>query len=488
MAARSGDGGDGGGRVIPLRLSQVAEATGGEVVSGDPGTTVERLTTDSRDVPPRSLFVALRGENHDGHDHIDEALDAGAIAYLAEHATDRDGAVVVDDTWEAVTELGGWVRHQVDPTVVAVTGSVGKTTTKDLLAAAIGAQRRTVAAQGSYNNELGVPLTCLSTEPDTEVLVVEVGSRGVGHIESLMPIVGPDVSVVTAVAAAHLEMFGDLDTVQRAKAELVEALNSSGTAVLNADDPRVLAMRRRTEASTVTYGRQPEVEVEGSVVEVDVVGEDVHLDRLARARFRARTPWGSADVVLPLAGDQFVGNALAALAVAGSLGVEIGAAADALAEAPISSWRGAVDEVEGTVVINDAYNANPLSVRAALRTLAAVERPSDGRTWAVLGIMAELGPDADDEHAAVGEVVRELGIDRLIAVGEGTAPVLEGAAAAGMPQHARWHVEDAAAALELLRDDARPGDVVLVKGSRVAGLEAVADGLEEHLRGDGGRR
>jgi UDP-N-acetylmuramoyl-tripeptide--D-alanyl-D-alanine ligase len=276
-------------------------------------------------------------------------------------------------------------------------------------------------------------------------------------------------------------MFGDVETIQRAKAELVEALGPEGTAVLNADDPRVLEMHERTTGCVLTYGRDPQVELEGVVREVDITATNVRLDRLARARFQARTPWGSVDVELPLAGDQFVGNALAALAVAGELGVEIEAAGQAIAGASVSSWRGAVEEVAGVVILNDAYNANPLSVRAALRTLTAIDRPEDARTWAVLGVMAELGPGAEDEHRAVGESAQELGVDRVIAVGEGTEAVLDGAAGAGADDRGLWQVGDADGALELIQGQVRSGDVVLLKGSRVAGLEAVAEGLADHL-------
>ncbi|MDP9022114.1 MAG: UDP-N-acetylmuramoyl-tripeptide--D-alanyl-D-alanine ligase [Actinomycetota bacterium] len=456
--------------MIALRLADVATATGGRIA--DPSTadrTVHEVTTDSRDVPERALFVALRGERHDGHDHIAEALDAGAVAYLADRPTPAAApAVLVDDTRRALRDLARAVRERVDPQVVAITGSVGKTTTKDLTAAALRVGRRTVAAPGSYNNEIGVPLTCLAARADTEVLVVEVGSRGVGHIAALMDVVQPDVAIVTAVNAAHLEMFGDVDTVARAKAELVEALSPAGTAILNADDPRVRAMADRTDAQVLTYGRS----------DADVVADDVDLDRLARPRFVARTPWGEASVSLPLAGEHHVSNSLAALAAAGVAGVDVEAAAEALRAAPVSSWRSQVSEAAGVVVLNDAYNANPTSMRAAVAALLRIQGTVAGHSWAVLGLMAEMGETSRDDHRVLGRECAAAGLDRLVVVGSGDAAAIAvGAREAGFAADHLWHVDDADGAVEVVRPRIRAGDVVLVKASRVAGLETVADAL-----------
>lgn len=464
--------------MIPLSIDAIATAVGGATTGPDGAgeTVVTTVTTDSRDVPPASLFVALRGEHHDGHDHIGEALTAGAIAYLAERAVDDHAApgVVVDDTWQALLALGGEVRRRVDPTVLALTGSVGKTTAKDLTAAALGAELPTVAAQGSYNNEVGVPLTCLAVEPGTEALVVEIGARGVGHIAALAPAVAPDVAIVTVVAGVHLEMFGDLETVARAKRELVDSLRPEGTAVLNADDRRVAAMASAAPGRVLTFGVDRDA---------DVVARDVRLDRLARATFTARSPWGEVEVSLPIAGAHHVTNALAALTAAAAVGVGLDAAAAAIGAASVSEWRSAVTEADGLVVLNDAYNANPLSVSAALETLVRVERPGRARTWAVLGVMAELGAGSERAHEEIGELCVERGVDHLVVVGEEAAPMLAGARSAGMPPDRLDHVADAGAALDRVAGDARDGDVVLVKASRVAGLERVADGLV-----GGGRR
>lgn len=472
--------------MIPLRLEEVARATGGRIATGDADLVVDGVTTDSRRVPEGgALFVAIRGEHADGHDFLPGAVRAGAVAVLSERAEDLGddvGVVVVDDTWHAIARLGAAVRDRVDPFVVAITGSVGKTTTKDLTAAALGAGRRTVAAEGSFNNELGVPLTLLSLEEDSEALVVEIGARGVGHIAALVPFVRPDVAIVTAVAGVHLELFGDIDAIARAKGELVEGLAPDGTAVLNADDERVAAMAARAPGAVLRYGLADQHRG-GAGPRPDLLADHVRLDRVARPSFSAATPWGEVDVTLPVAGRHHVWNALAALAAAGTAGVPVAAAAAALADARISAWRGEVAEHDGLVVLNDAYNANPTSVAAALDMLMTVERT--GRAVAVLGVMAEIGPTAEAEHERVGRRAAELGVDLVIAVGDDAAGIARGARAGGLPEDRVAAVADAAAASAMLRGEVGDGDVVLVKASRVGGLEAVADDLLSDRRGTG---
>ena len=447
--------------MIATSLEHLAAVTGGhlDVPDGAARVELDAVTTDSRAVPAGApLFAALRGETRDGHDHAAEAVAAGAVAVLAEHRMPHLDVptVVVADTWRALRELGRDVRTRVAPTSVAITGSVGKTTVKDLTAAAVGAGRRTHAARGSYNNELGVPLTLCGLEADTEVLVAEIGARHVGDIAELAPLVAPDLALVTAVAPVHLEVFGSVEAVARGKAELVEALGPDGTAVLHLADPRVAAMASRA----------PRVlSVATDLAHADVHAVDVVLDRHARARATAVTPWGRVALRLPVAGRHQVINALFALAVAGELGVDLDAAAEAIAGAALSPWRGEVVDVAGVAVLNDAYNANPTSVVAALETLLAIERT--GRTVAVLGEMAELGPDAAEEHSRIGRRCAELGVDLVVGVGSAAAHTVraaeEGTAAA--------HVDDAAAAVDYLDDWLAPGDVVLVKASRVVGLE-----------------
>jgi UDP-N-acetylmuramoyl-tripeptide--D-alanyl-D-alanine ligase len=455
--------------MIVLSLAEVVDATGARaVVLPDPAdVTIASVATDSRRLVPGALFVALPGEHADGHDHAGAAAAAGAGAVLVQRELDLDvPQLVVADTWQALAALAGVVRRRVDPVAVAITGSVGKTTVKDFTAAAVGAGMRTVAARGSFNNELGVPLTLLELTDDTEALIAEIGARHVGDIANLAPLVAPDVSVVTAVAGVHLEIFGTIEQIAVAKGELVDVLGPAGTAVLNVADHRVAAMAARAPNVIGVAQDDPTA---------DVHAEDIRLDRHARPSATAVTPWGRVALRLPISGRHHVGNALFALAVAGHLGVDLRAAADAIAEAPVSPWRGEVTESGGVVVLNDAYNANPTSVSAALETLVAVERT--GRTWAVLGVMAEIGLDHDAEHHAVGVRVRDLEVDELVVVGDEAAAIADGARGGQAAAEHVTQVPDAVAALQHLLPRLAPGDVVLVKASRVGGLETVADGI-----------
>jgi len=458
--------------VIGLTLTTVAAATQGRVVGSHQPVTVDAVATDSRAVPAgRALFVALVTEGADGHRYAADAVAAGAVAVLAERPLDLAvPVVVVADTWRALAALATHARTIVDPVTVAITGSVGKTTVKDLTAAAVGAGLRTHAARGSFNNELGVPLTVLTMPADTEVLVAEIGARHTGDIASLAPIVAPQVSVVTAVAPAHLGIFGSIEAIADAKSELVRALSEDGLAVLHLADHRVAAMAALApRVCTVAIDR----------TDADVHAREVRLDRQARASAIAVTPWGEVPLRVPVAGRQHVANALFALAVAGSLGVDVGAAAAAVAAAPVSPGRAAVVEAGGVTILDDAYNANPLAVSAALDSLIAIE--GHGHRIAVLGRMAELGDDAPAAHRAVGRRCAELGVDHVVVVGDAddahaeVAPIAAGARAAGAVEVTE--VADAAAAAQLVSAVVRPGDVVLVKGSRVVGLERVVGAL-----------
>jgi UDP-N-acetylmuramoyl-tripeptide--D-alanyl-D-alanine ligase len=350
----------------------------------------------------------------------------------------------VADTAQALLALAAWARRRLDARVVGVTGSVGKTSAKDLMAAACGAGRRTTANERSFNNEQGLPVTILNSPDDTEVLILEMGMRGFGHISRLCEIARPDIGVVTVVGHAHTELVGGIDGVARAKGELVEALPASGTAVLNADDERVVAMRSRTRADVVTYGAAGDVRVSG-----------VELDALARASFRLDTPWGSGTARLAVPGVHMVTNAAAAIAVAGVVGVDLEAALDALATATVSGMRMEVTTApSGATIVNDAYNANPTSMHAALAALAAMDAD---RRVAVLGLMGEID-DPGPAHREVALRAAELGLE-LIVVGTdlyGIEPDDDPIGRLG---------------------PVGPGDVVLVKASRSAGLERVVADL-----------
>lgn len=454
--------------MIPLDLADIADVVGGELRDeADAGRVATSVTIDSRAATAGSLFVALPGEHVDGHDYIDSALAAGASGYLFDETRSPTarGGVAVDDPADALLGLGAWMRTTVNPLVVAVTGSAGKTTTKDLLRAALSTQRRVIANRGSYNNELGVPLTCCELRSDTDVLVAEVGARGAGHIAAMALVLRPNVSVVTTVAAAHLEMFRDLQGVARAKRELVEALDADGVAVLNADDPLVAGMAGAAAGRVVTYGRG---------ADADFRAEDIHLDEAARATFVCR----GTEVRLPLPGEHNIGNALAALAVAEVVGLDLRAAAEGLHTAQVSRWRMELSRTaSGITVLNDSYNANPASMAAALRTLAAMD--VRGRRWAVLGQMAELGEGAVAAHEEIGRLCTTLHLDGLVVVGTAAAATAD--AAAGSLRVER--VDAPGEAVDLLTEILRDGDAVLVKASRAAGLEAVALALAPEGRG-----
>lgn len=460
--------------MIPTTLAQVAHATGAVVPPAAADAVVSRVTTDSREVAPGDLFVALVGERHDGHDHAAEAVARGAVAVLADRDLAGVPTVRVEDTVRALGRLAHDLLHRLQgdgsPDVVGITGSVGKTSTKDLLAHVLAASGPTVAPPGSFNNDIGLPSTVLRCDRSTRYLVLELGSRGIGHIARLTEVARPRVGVVLGVGSAHVGEFGSVENIARAKAELVQALptaGAGGVAVLNGDDAHVRAMAGLTTASVLTYGTGPGLDVRAS---------RITLDPRARPSFRLELDGGHDDVTLQFTGEPAVGHALASVAAAVALGVETEAAVAALrSAAPVSAGRMRVTTTaDGVVVIDDSYNASPESVAAALRSVAAMTRPPGARTWAVLGEMRELGASSVTEHRAVGRLVAQLGTDRLVVVGDSAREILQGAVEEG---GAGAMVTDAAAAIALLTDELRPGDHVLVKASRAVGLDRVAAAL-----------
>ncbi|MFC4030349.1 UDP-N-acetylmuramoyl-tripeptide--D-alanyl-D-alanine ligase [Streptomyces polygonati] len=470
--------------MIPLTLAEVARAVGGST-HDIPDSDVEvtgPVVKDSREVVPGALFVAFAGERVDGHEYAAGAVADGAVAVLAARPVGVP-AIVVDDVQTALGALAQYVLGRLGTTVVALTGSAGKTSTKDLIAQLLEKVAPTVWTPGSLNNEIGLPLTALRADRDTRHLVLEMGARGIGHIRYLTGLTPPRIGLVLNVGSAHIGEFGGREQIAQAKGELVEALPAAadgGIAVLNADDPLVSAMRLRTKARVVFFGES---------AEADVRAENVRLNDRGQASFSLRTPTGCADVTLRLYGEHHVSNALAAAAVACELGMPVGEIASALSVAgSLSHWRMEVTErPDGVTVVNDAYNANPESMRAALRALAAMGRPAQargGRTWAVLGMMAELGEQSLTEHDAVGRLAVRLNVSKLVAVGGVEAAWLQmGAYNEGSWGEESVHVSDAEAAIDLLRSEVRAGDVVLVKASRSVGLEAVALALIEAVPG-----
>jgi UDP-N-acetylmuramoyl-tripeptide--D-alanyl-D-alanine ligase len=432
-----------------FRASAIAEAVSGDLVGDD--VEVDGARHDSRAIVGGELFVPLV-DQRDGHDFIEGALAAGAAAYFTGREPVGGTAIRVADPAVALARLGAHARSLLPDRVVGITGSVGKTSCKDLAAAAIGRCFETTASLRSFNNEFGVPLTLVNAGPTTEAAVVEMGARGLRHIAELCAIADPTVGVVTTVDAVHTELFGDIDQVAVAKGELIEHLPASGTAVLNDANPLVAAMADRTRATVLRFGTDRS-EVQASGVTVD--------DEL-RASFLLRTPWGEAPVRLGVRGEHHVGNALAASAAALAIGVPLDDVVAGLAEAELSPWRMDLRVApSGARILNDAYNAGPASMEAALRALTRIDAV---RHVAVLGPMAELGDHSEAAHRRVAELASELGV-QIVAV---AAPAYDALTVEHVADQ-----DEARAAVEPLR----AADAVLVKGSRVAGLERLAEAL-----------
>ena len=461
--------------MIALTAAEVAAATGGrlDAVAGD--VVVDGpVVIDSREAAPGALFVALPGEQADGHDFAAAAVEAGAALVLAARTTGAP-SVVVEDVEQALGALAREVLTRLRPggvRVVGVTGSVGKTTTKDLLLQVLSASGPTVAPVASFNNEIGLPLTVLRADAATRFLVLEMGAAALGELDYLTGIAAPDVAVVLRVAHAHVGGFGGIEAVARAKSEIVSGLAPGGTAVLNVDDERVAAMAPLAER-VVLFGESPQAAVRA---------QSLSLDEAGRARFTLAAATGSAPVHLALVGGHHVTNALATAAVALELGVPLDDVAERLGTAgAISPHRmHVVDRPDGVTIIDDSYNANPDSMRAALQALAVVSGRTR-RSVAVLGEMLELGEERRSAHDAIGRLVVRLNVDLTVVVGAGASPILDAAAHEGSWGDEAVAVDTVDEARELLEAALRPGDVVLVKASHGTGLWRLAD----HLTGAG---
>ncbi|UOY02912.1 UDP-N-acetylmuramoyl-tripeptide--D-alanyl-D-alanine ligase [Blastococcus sp. PRF04-17] len=461
--------------MIALTLGEIAELVDGALTGPADAAVTGKVTLDSRSAEQGDLFVAFRGERVDGHDFLGAAAAAGAVAALSTRPDDALPTVVVRDPVVALGRLATGVHGRLTAgglRTLAITGSSGKTSTKDLLGQVLATAGATVSPPGSYNNDIGLPLTVLSADERTRFLVLEMGARGSGHITRLCGVARPQISVVLNVGSAHLGEFGSVDGIARAKGEIVEALPEDGTAVLNADDPRVAAMASRTAARVVTTGRAERA---------DVRATDVTLDETARPRFTLLAAGEEHPVALQVVGEHQVANALSAAGAALAAGMRPADVATALSAAGARSrWRMEVGRRgDGVTVVNDAYNANPESMRAALAALAGL---AGDRRIAVLGGMAELGPDSAAEHERLGRDAAAAGIDLIVAVGPDAVGISAGASAAGLSAGRgaggeSVHVPDRAAARELLSEVLRPGDVVLVKASRSYGLELLAADL-----------
>lgn len=459
--------------MITLSLAEIAAVVGGRVADGaDPELRVTGAAyLDSREAVPGGLFVAVVGERVDGHEFA-----AGAHAVLGSRPTESP-TVVVDDPVTALGLLASHLLRRLDVTVIALTGSQGKTGTKDFLAGALSAvagPEAVVATRANHNNELGVPLTVLRADEATRFLVVEMGARGIGHIGYLCRIAPPDVAAVLNVGSAHIGEFGNREAIAQAKGEIVEALGADGVAVLNADDPLVAAMAPRTAGRVLRFGA-------AGPSAPEIAWRDVRLDDRGRARFVLEDGAGAAvEVSLRPPGGHQVANAAAAVALAVAAGADFAGVAAALAAVdPPSRWRMEVTERrDGLLVVNDAYNANPESTVAALEALAAMGA-GGRRTVAVLGEMKELGAEHIAGHRAVGAAAARLGVDVLLVVGEPAEPIADGARSEPGGVAQIISVRGRSEAVDWLVHNAGPEDVVLVKASRGAALERVAAALTE---------
>jgi UDP-N-acetylmuramoyl-tripeptide--D-alanyl-D-alanine ligase len=459
--------------VIAVTVEEIATVLGAQLSGpGDTTAAVTSLTSDSRAVAAGGLFVALPGEHVDGHDYVASAAAGGAAASLTRHPVPCALCLVVVDPLVALGRLSRYLVDRASAAglqVVGITGSVGKTSTKDLLAQVLERAGPTVATAGNFNNELGVPLTVGRVDEQTRFLVAEMGARGIGHIAYLCDIAPPRVGVVLNVGQAHVGEFGGQAAIAQAKGELVEALPADGWAVLNIDDPLVWSMRRRTRGNVLPWSTtQP--------LDEGVWASGLAGDASGRYSFALCYGQSESDVQLQLTGRHQVANAVAAAAAAVAVDVELDVVAAALTAAgPRSRWRMELhDRSDGVTVINDSYNANPDSMRAALTTLAELGR-AGRHTWAVLGDMLELGETAAEEHTAIGRFAAQSGVEHLVAIGEFAVQITSAAVAAGLPSRRAVSVTDKADAAAVVASDLEPGDVVLVKASRGLALDTVAD-------------
>ncbi|PPF74323.1 UDP-N-acetylmuramoyl-tripeptide--D-alanyl-D-alanine ligase [Rathayibacter sp. AY1E6] len=474
--------------MIALTLTEIAEAVSGRLhlagSSATAATVIDGATeTDSREIAPGGIFVAKRGEHTDGHLFAPAALERGAALLIVERPLDLDvPQVLVDDSVEALgalaTEVVRLVRAKGGLTVIGVTGSNGKTTTKNLLRTVLERVGETVAPRGSFNNEVGAPITMLQVSESTRFLVAEMGASAVGEIRRLVRMARPDVGVVLAVGLAHAGEFGGIERTLEAKTEMVADLTADDVAVLNADDGRVASMAGRTAARVLWFGRGESADVRAVDIDATADGTRFAIEVSAgEGREAAR-----AELLLRVLGEHHVMNALAATAAALSVGVALPAIVEALATVTLAE-RGRMEVLGGEDVriINDAYNASPDSTAAALRTLAQIAKPG-GRTVAVLGEMSELGEWADEEHERVGLLAVRLNISQIVVVGRGARRIHVAAEREGSWSGESVFAETSDEAFDLLEDYLRPGDTVLVKSSNSAGLRFLADRLGERHR------
>jgi UDP-N-acetylmuramoyl-tripeptide--D-alanyl-D-alanine ligase len=449
----------------PLPLFQIAQLAGGSLSFGDGAVVIDKVSTDSRTIKPGELFVALRGENFDGHFFIESAAAAGAAGAMV--VSDWNGKVPenfalirVKDTLQGYQQLAGSYRKSLPLNVVAITGSNGKTSTKDFTAAVLARRFRVTKTQGNFNNHVGLPRTILEATSQDKVAVWEIGMNHPGEVSALAKVAAPDVAIITNIGVAHIEFIGSRERIAEEKGALAEAVGTQGTAILNADDPFTKSIAARTRGKVILAGTSAGA-IRASEISQSGFGTDFTiLERAHRCRAQ-----------LPVPGLHMVQNALLAVAAGRVFGLSLEDCAAGLAAAPLTKARLQIREIHGVRFIDDTYNANPDSMKAALRTL--VELDADGKRIAVLGEMKELGSESELAHREVGETAATFGIDQLVTIGDMAEAIARAAHAGGLKN--TTSVRSTAEAAELLGEIAQPGDLILVKGSRSARTEHVIE-------------
>jgi UDP-N-acetylmuramoyl-tripeptide--D-alanyl-D-alanine ligase len=449
----------------PLTLSQIAQFAGASLSSGDGTVVINKVSTDSRTIKTGELFVALRGENFDGHDFVEAVAKSGATGALVDanwngNVPNNFALLRAADPLHAYQALAANYRRSLTLKVLAITGSNGKTSTKDFAASVLARRFRVTKTEGNFNNHVGLPRTILEASSDDEVAVWEIGMNHPGEIAALSKIAAPDAAIITNIGAAHIEFMGSREAIAREKGALAEAVKPEGTVILNAEDPFSQGIAARATAKVVFAGTT------GGTVRANEISQSADGSEftILEGAHRCRAQ-------LPVAGLHMVQNALLAVAAGRAFGLSIEECAAGLAAAPLTKARLQIKQIGGVQFLDDSYNANPDSMKAALRTL--VELDTEGKRIAVLGEMRELGVESDRGHREVGETAATLGVDRLITIGDAAKLIAEGARTAGLDKvsSARSTTE----AARLLGEIAEPGDLVLIKGSRAARTEEVIE-------------
>lgn len=455
-------------------IAELGQATNAKIEYVDAATEFATgVKTDSRKVEPGDLFVAIKGEVHDGHDFVEAAFENGAVAAMVSTPIE-DLSLLVEDTVQGLGKIAKYHRHNLSAKVIGITGSSGKTSTKDLLAATLQQFGKTVAPPGSFNNEIGLPSTILDADKNTDYLVLEMGMRGIGHIDYLCEIATPDVAAVLNVGSAHLELLGSRAAIAKAKSEILGRLKPTGTAILFADDPLVADLAKDLKSKVISFGQS---------LQADVRISNLHLDKNAKPTFDVSYAGQTNSVALNTVGEHQAFNAAAVIAISIALGLDFSKVCKAICDAqPVSKWRMEVIELpNGITLVNDAYNANPESMKAGLKALKAMA--GERRTWAVLGQMRELGAESDAAHDEIGRLCVRLDINRLVAVGSGAKLIQMGASLEGSWGDESAYVDSVEKAISLLQSELKSGDIVFLKASRAIGLESVASALVQWASG-----